>query len=589
MSNASLELGGGNWAAKDGKLLGYAVGDTSGKYLPREFTFSRGADIAATRVKKGGLIEKFRENILLQSNQFDTTWSLDASMTLTSGQSGYDGSSDAWLLDKTAIQFRAVRQIPVHSNVVTFSVYAKQGTLRYLNYYSPAGDAPQIWFDLQAGAVATKLGTYIEVKMESVGGGWYRCSVTYDAASGDEVRIYPQNLDGSYGSVAGNIYIQDAQLEQGLVATDYLESGSTTGKAGVLDNLPRIDYKNGSAQLLMEPSRTNLVSNSEGIPEATGAVTRTLNYGAAPDGTTSSLKVQKNGVSGNDRIIISDDLAVSNATTYTASGFVKNIDVADTGVTTIAARVDAGTLFRQGYEWTGSSLATTSYASGGSTSNTILEDYGNGWWRIGFTFTTDGTQLDFEIDVDRRNEYDTTSIETWGWQLEEGGYATSYIPTYGASDTRAQDQAEFDQDVASGAWTIYMDLENFTILSGSQKGSFFFKSLVSPSDSALFFNQSCFGWPNTSSGLSYSCDKLGASGTEFTGKWAATYDGVNTIKIYVDGSLRSTATNVDPNRASGISSGQLQYKGDHEPRKFINDLKIYSKELSQSEAEALTA
>jgi hypothetical protein len=45
MSKASLELGGGNWAAKDTKLLGYAVGDTSGKYLPREFDFSRGADI----------------------------------------------------------------------------------------------------------------------------------------------------------------------------------------------------------------------------------------------------------------------------------------------------------------------------------------------------------------------------------------------------------------------------------------------------------------------------------------------------------------------------------------------------------------
>ena len=65
------------------------------------FTFSRGSNLAATRVDVNGLIEKGRENLLLQSNQFDTTWSKN-NTTLTSGQSGYDGSSDAWKLEATA-------------------------------------------------------------------------------------------------------------------------------------------------------------------------------------------------------------------------------------------------------------------------------------------------------------------------------------------------------------------------------------------------------------------------------------------------------------------------------------------------------
>ena len=39
-----------------------------------DFTFSRGSNLAATRVDVNGLIEKGRENLLLQSNQFDTTW-----------------------------------------------------------------------------------------------------------------------------------------------------------------------------------------------------------------------------------------------------------------------------------------------------------------------------------------------------------------------------------------------------------------------------------------------------------------------------------------------------------------------------------
>ena len=40
-----------------------------------DFTFSRGSNLAATRVDVNGLIEKGRENLLLKSNQFDTTWS----------------------------------------------------------------------------------------------------------------------------------------------------------------------------------------------------------------------------------------------------------------------------------------------------------------------------------------------------------------------------------------------------------------------------------------------------------------------------------------------------------------------------------
>ena len=39
-----------------------------------DFDFSRGSNLAATRVDVNGLIEKGRENRLLQSNQFDTTW-----------------------------------------------------------------------------------------------------------------------------------------------------------------------------------------------------------------------------------------------------------------------------------------------------------------------------------------------------------------------------------------------------------------------------------------------------------------------------------------------------------------------------------
>jgi hypothetical protein len=60
-----------------------------------QLAFTRSND-TATRVGPDGYIEKVRTNLVLQSNSFDTTWALFNS-SLTSGQAGYDGSSDAWL------------------------------------------------------------------------------------------------------------------------------------------------------------------------------------------------------------------------------------------------------------------------------------------------------------------------------------------------------------------------------------------------------------------------------------------------------------------------------------------------------------
>ena len=96
-SEASLAYVASAGAGKDGKAYSMKPVDGTG-----DFTFSRGSNLAATRVGPTGLIEKGRENLLLQSNNFTTTWTLGAGLTLTSGQTGYDGSSDAWLYADTA-------------------------------------------------------------------------------------------------------------------------------------------------------------------------------------------------------------------------------------------------------------------------------------------------------------------------------------------------------------------------------------------------------------------------------------------------------------------------------------------------------
>ena len=245
-------------AYKDGKLYSIKPTDGSG-----DFTFTRGSNLAATRVDVNGLIEKGRENLLLQSNQFDTTWTTSSASVL-GGQSGYDGSSNAWLLSKSAAGGR-VQQSLTTSAVNTFSVYAKAGTKNWLATANPTNGA---YFNLSNGTTGVIIGSnVIESKIEDVGNGWYKCIVVHNS-SATNMQIYVADSNGDVSGTSGLIYIQDAQLEVGLVATDYIETTTTTAVSGITEDLPRLDYSGSCPSLLLEPQRTNLIAYSEYLEEA---------------------------------------------------------------------------------------------------------------------------------------------------------------------------------------------------------------------------------------------------------------------------------------------------------------------------------
>ena len=153
-------------AYKDGKLYSIKPTDGSG-----DFTFTRGSNLAATRVDVNGLIEKGRENLVLQSNQFDTTWGTN-NASITSGQIGYDGSSDAWLLSKTDSN-ALISQSVSKSGVQTYSIYAKAGTLSWCRFLITATTGNQSrYFDLSTGTKGgSGYGTEIDSTITSVGSG----------------------------------------------------------------------------------------------------------------------------------------------------------------------------------------------------------------------------------------------------------------------------------------------------------------------------------------------------------------------------------------------------------------------------------
>jgi len=94
--------------AKDDKL--YSIKPTDGN---GDFTFSRDGSGAskATRINSSGLIEKGHTNEILKSNNFgdDATW-VQSATTRTSGQTGYDGTTDAWEIVRSSSGAMALQQ-----------------------------------------------------------------------------------------------------------------------------------------------------------------------------------------------------------------------------------------------------------------------------------------------------------------------------------------------------------------------------------------------------------------------------------------------------------------------------------------------
>ena len=227
---------------KDDKLYSIKPTDGSG-----DFTFSRdGAGASpATRVNASGLIEKGYTNEALQSNTFSNASWIKSNSSVTGGQAGYDGSNDAWLLEVTAGgTYRRISQNTNVNSVVTNSIYAKAGNVNYIAVTDTLGSANNaVYFDLATGAIdsITNAGQVIDASIESVGGGWYRCSAALTANSSGTILWFVSATGGSSSNVGDNVYIQDAMQNEGLVAQDYIETTTSPVSAGLLGDMPRLD------------------------------------------------------------------------------------------------------------------------------------------------------------------------------------------------------------------------------------------------------------------------------------------------------------------------------------------------------------
>ena len=504
-----------------------------------DFTFSRGSDISATRVNADGYIEKGYENLLYPSNDFSGWQNINS--VLTPNQAGYDGTNDAWLFEATSAQGRRYKNIS-DTGVLTYSIYAKSGTADILRLRIDAATDMDLRVDLSDGSFVS--GTFIDYNIEDAGNGWWRVSVTQNITSPVYIFVYSYDV--------GTIYIQDAMINQGLVAYPYKETTTAPVAGGILEDMPRLDYSNGSCPaLLLEPQRTNNVTSSEYFQSGWNNLGAKVSF---ENNTTDTLSPEGK---------------------YNATKLIKNLS----GNPTL--RMDAVTA--------GSSFVFTCWAKAG-TSNLLELDISDAATTT-FTLTNQWQRFEVKTSSAANNFVDislksTTNIGDyfyiWGAQVEQGSYPTSYIPTYGVSQTRLKDKTDRGSNLAyTGDYTLFMEFELTKDTVYLLTNTSLAYRLFLETDDAYFklgssnvFFQNMFNWRAN-------------LGTNI--KMAFTKNGT-TANMFVNGTKYTPSTNTLSTGNEVLDWRYLNYSTatDRQEQAYIKQLIEFQTALSEDECIALT-
>ena len=244
----------------------------------------------------------------------------------------------------------------------------------------------------------------------------------------------------------------DFTFTRGADLATRVNSSGNIESVGV--DLPRIDYRGGCGSLLLEPQATNTATDSNDFTTgdifvsssdpSLSNVVLTSAQATSPDGNNNAWKLVDDNAGGTAQCGLNYfSTNVISENYNTVSLFVKK-----------QGDNDWVYINNFGYDatsrsWFNISNGTLGTVASGHTAS--IDDYGNGWYRIAITFTTE-FDLAGSINI-RLSTSDgatnilrdgTNGVYIYGLQAESHAtrqHATSYIPTSGDIQTRAADSA----------------------------------------------------------------------------------------------------------------------------------------------------
>jgi len=365
---------------------------------------------------------------------------------------------------------------------------------------------------------------------------------------------------------------------------DFTRASSATrvNKQGLIEtvgsNEPRIDFSNDTnGALLLEPSRTNLIPYSEAFDNAAwtelNSATITPNTVISPKGDLTASTLTNDSVTSSLQVINT----YTSSLNYTFSAFVKEGNVNEVQLVytpamseTIVVKFNLTTQIIT--ESTGTPIATS------------LEDYGNGWFRISITESKNGVTGTSNARIQPIGG-NGDFIYIWGAQVEQGSYATSYIPTSGAAVTRVAEACNNggnDQVINSTEGVLYAEISALadggidrSISLSDGVGNYLRITLHANLNRIAFFSNK---------GVNY--NNYDFSQTDDL-KIAFTYKS-NDWKIYINGTLKSAITSALTFSPNTLSTLDFNLFGNNPFYGKTKDVRVYNTALTDAELQALT-
>ena len=336
---------------------------------------------------------------------------------------------------------------------------------------------------------------------------------------------------------------------------DFTRASSATvvNKAGLIETVgsgePRIDFSNDAkGALLLEPQRLQLIQYSEDFSNSYWAKNNAnveSNAAVSPDGTQNADKLNFTTSSGE----IVKGMAFVSGQTYTMSFY---------------AKTESGTL---------------DFIYGNMNYSTISGTATNEWQRFVITQT-----LPTDTRFPKIQTTEIGSLLLWGWQVEQGSYATSYIPTQGSAVTRVADVCN-----NAGNEQVFNSTEGVLYFEGSalaNDGTARRISLSGNSSNIIYISYRATENQIRAFITGYYDQTINISNSLLYNKFALKYKSGD-ISFWINGVKVNTSTN-----SMGISGlvkvnfdGGIGYQDFYGKTK---DVRVYNTALTDAELQALT-